>query len=253
VSVAGHRAGGDGAAPGGTAGDGSGGTAGDGLGAAPRPARLVGGLLGTAVAGVRRLRDRPLHPTGVVLSGTLHLEAPGAPGGAALGAPTVHDVVVRISRGGGLPEPWPDLFGLAVHWTDDGRPQDLLLSATGLGRATRFLLAPRRRPLAGAYGTLMPFRDLDGRPVMLAAVPAVAHCPSRERTTGLQHLADTELLLLSAHPAGRWRRLGLLRCGRALDTDALRTDPVLHVPGALGTYAWAAALRAPSYRAARGG
>ncbi|GGM32571.1 hypothetical protein ACFQBY_20280 [Promicromonospora citrea] len=245
MSVAGRRAGDDGAAPGGAAGDGSAG--------ASRPARLVGGLLGTVVAGVRRLRDRPLHPAGVVLSGTLHLEAPGAPGAAALGAPAAHDVVVRVSRGGGLPQPSPDLFGLAVHWTDGGRPQDLLLSATGLGRVTRFLLVPRRRPLAGAYGTLMPFRDLDGRPVMLAAVPAVAHCPSRERATGMEYLEGTELLLLSAHPAGRWRRLGLLRCGQVLDTDAPRMDPVLHAPGRLGTYPWAAALRAPSYRAARGG
>lgn len=220
---------------------------------APRTARLAGRALGAAVAGVRRLRDRPLHPVGLVLGGSLHLEASGAPGAAALGAPAVHDVVVRVSRGGGLPELLPDVFGLAVHWTADGRPQDLLLSATGLGRVTRFLLVPRRRPLAGAFGTLMPFRDLDGRPVMLAAVPAAAHCPSRERAVRMERFEDTELLFLSAHPAGRWRRLGLLRCGQALAADAPRMDPVLHTPGKLGTYPWTAALRAPAYRAARSG
>ncbi|MCP2267042.1 hypothetical protein ACFQHV_11085 [Promicromonospora thailandica] len=210
--------------------------------------RAVGRVLGAAIGTVRRWRPRPLHPDGVVVGGTLHLEAGTAPGAAALGPPADHPVVVRASRGGGLPAPWPDLFGLAVHWTQDDRAQDLLLSATGTGRVTRFLLAPRRRPLGGAFGTLMPFRDTDGRPVLLAAAPR-----PRRPGTDLAALAGTELVLLSAHPGGRWHRLGLLRCGPELGTDAPRVDPVLHAPGDLGTYAWAAALRAPAYRAARTG
>lgn len=35
--------------------------------------------------------------------------------------------------------------------------------------------------------------------------------------------------------------------------QAPRVDPVRHVPGSLATYPWAAALRAPAYRAARTG
>jgi hypothetical protein len=219
------------------------------------------------IATVRRWRPRPLHPTGTVLAGTLHLDAdadPGlagpdarhggaaTPGAAALGAPVTHPVVVRVSRAAGLPAPLPDVFGLAVHWTADGRSQDLLLSATGLGRATRFLLAPRLRPLGGGFGTLMPFRDVDGRPVLLAAVPT-GERPRGRDGTGTTALAGVELVLLSARPGGRWHRLGVLRCGHVLAGDAPRLDPVRHVPGALGTYAWAAALRAPAYRAARTG
>jgi hypothetical protein len=159
---------------------------------------------------------------------------------------------VRVSRAAGLPAPLPDVFGLGVHWTAGDRPQDLLLSATGLGRVTRFLLAPRIRPLAGGFGTLMPFRDLDGRAVLLAAAPTGAR-PRGGDGTGTASLAGVDLVLLSARPGGRWHRLGVLRCGQAIAGDAPRLDPVQHVPGALGTYPWAAALRAPAYRAARAG
>ena len=218
-----------------------------------RPARVAGLALGAGVAAVRRWRPRPLHPTGVVLAGDLHLESHDAPGGAALGAPVSHPVVVRVSRAACLPSPLPDVFGLAVHWTVRDRSQDLLLSATGLGRATRFLLAPRFRPLGGGFGTLMPFRDIDDRPVLLAAAPAGS--PPDRGVAGREPaaLVGAELVLLSAHTGGRWHRLGALRLGEIVTTDAPRVDPVQNVPGALGTYSWAAALRAPAYRAARGG
>lgn len=232
---------------------------GAGRGQAPRAARFAGLVLGAAVAALRRWRSRPLHPTGTVLAATLQLETgalPGdaAPGAAALGAPVTRPVLVRVSRAAGLPAPLPDIFGLAVHWTAEDRPQEVLLAATGLGRVTRFLLAPRLRPLAGGYGTLMPFRDLDGRPVLLAAAPAPAGVRARGRgDRGTSALVGAELVLLSARPGGRWHRLGVLRCGHALAGDTPRLDPVRHVPGALGTYAWTAALRAPAYRAARTG
>jgi hypothetical protein len=220
--------------------------------AGPRAARVAGLALGTVVAALRRWRPRPLHPTGTVLTGTLHLEADDAPGATALGAPVTHPVVVRVSRAAGLPAPLPDVFGAAVHWTVDDRPQDILLSATGLGRITRFLLAPRFRPLRGGFGTLMPFRDIDGRPVMLAAAPAGLRQQGRD-STETTALAGVELMLLSAHPGERWHRLGVLRCGPAVTEDAPRLDPVLYAPGVLGTYPWAAVLRAPAYQAARNG
>lgn len=219
---------------------------------APRALRATGLALGAVVAAVRRWRPRPLHPTGTVLTGTLRLDAGDAPGAAALGAPATHQVTVRVSRAAGLPAPLPDVFGLAVHWTIDDQPQDLLLSATGLGRVTRFLLAPRFRPLGGGFGTLMPFRDLDGRPVLLAAAPAGTR-PRGRHGTSTTALVGTDLVLLSAHPGERWHRLGTLRCGPAVAGDAPRVDPVRHVPGSLATYPWAAALRAPAYLAARTG
>jgi hypothetical protein len=199
----------------------------------------------TAAAGALRTGPRPLHPRGVVRHGTLVLDDSGAPGARELGAPLVTSAVARVSRSAGLPAPLPDVHGLAVRWGGD-RPQDLLLSSSGLGRFTRFLLAPRVRPFAGPLGSLMPFLDAGGRPVVVAAVPA----PDAPADGGV------DVLLLTARPGGAWHRCGRLVCpARAEDDDVpdLRFDPVAHVPGSLRVPAWAARVRRPSYRQARAG
>lgn len=212
-------------------------------------ARAAGLALAAVTAGLRRWRRRPLHPHGTVYTGTLSVEPDaGAPGAVALGAPAARPVVIRVSRAAGLPAPLPDVFGLAVHWTAEGRSHDILFATTGLGRFSRFVLAPRLRPLPGGFGTLMPFVDLDGRPVMLAVAR-----PRRLGSVEPTSLAGTELVLLSARPGGPWHRLGRLRCGAPTDAAVPRLDPVRHAPGDLGTYDWTAALRTPAYRAARTG
>lgn len=219
---------------------------------AARPARpapvadAAGAGLRALVGAVDRLRPspRPLHPRGVVRRGTLLVDDAGAPGARELGAPLVVPAVARVSRAAGLPAPFPDVFGVAVRWEAGGRAHDLLLSGTGLGRLTRFVLVPRRRPLAGPHGTLMPFLDADGRPLLVAAVPS----PGAPRDGGV------DLVLLSARPGGRWHRLGRLVCpARPEDRDDpdLRFDPVLRAPGDLAVPTWAARLRLPSYRRAR--
>lgn len=208
----------------------------------------VGAVLRVLTAGAGRLRTgpRPLHPRGVVRRGTLVLDDSDAPGARDLGAPYVTPVLVRVSRSVGLPAPLPDVLGVALRWQRDGRPQDLLLSSTGLGRVSRFLLVPRRHPLSGPHGTLMPFLDRDGHAVLVAAVP-MPETPAD---------GSVDLILLSARPGGPWERCGRLVCpARPDDADdpGLRFDPVLHVPGDLRVPAWAARLRRPSYRRARAG
>lgn len=218
----------------------------------PRPAGTApladaaGVVLRALVGAVDRVRPspRPLHPRGVVRRGTLLVDDAGAPGARELGAPLVVPAVARVSRAAGLPAPLPDVFGVAVRWEVGGLTHDLLLSGTGLGPLTRFVLVPRTRPLAGPHGTLMPFLDADGRPLLVAAVPS----PGAPRDGGV------DLVLLSARPGGRWHRLGRLVCpARPGDQDdpELRFDPVLHVPGDLRVPGWAARLRLPSYRRAR--
>jgi len=208
----------------------------------------AGAILRALVGVVDRVRPspRPLHPRGVVRHGTLLVDDTDAPGARELGAPLVVPAVARVSRAAGLPAPLPDVFGVAVRWEVGGRTHDLLLSATGLGPVSRFVLVPRRRPLTGPHGTLMPFLDAGGRALLVAAVPA----PGAPRDGGV------DLLLLSARPGGRWQRLGRLVCpARPVDGDdpGLRFDPVLHVPGDLRVPGWAARLRLPSYRRARAG
>ena len=176
--------------------------------------------------------------------------APDAPGARELGAPRDVRATVRLSRSAGLPEGWPDVYGLAVRWSSGARDQDVLLASSGLGRYARYLLTVRRSPLAARYSTLMPFRGDDG-PVLLAAV---AH-PS-DRWASRRDLTGTEPLtfeLLSSRPGGDWHHLGMLTTDRVeVDHDeALRFDPLAHCPAGLRTYLWTALLRRPSYVAAR--
>jgi hypothetical protein len=138
-----------------------------------------------------------------------------------------------------MPEPLPDVHGVALRWWRDGRPQDLLLSSTGRGRWTRFVLAPRRG-VAGAHSTLMPFRTAAGPRVVTAEVTG---------TPG----AGLVVALDVAAPGGDRRPWGrFVETGPAPEAEpVLRLDPVLHCPDPWSTYPWAAALRLPAYRTAR--
>ncbi|QCB93701.1 hypothetical protein [Cellulomonas shaoxiangyii] len=211
---------------------------------AVRAARAAGLALGALFGPLATLRrGRPLHPRGTVLRGTLRLgDDPDAPGGELRYA---GPAVVRLSRSVGLPPGVPDVHGVAVRWEVDGRPQDLLLSGTGTGRLTRFVLAPRLTPWGGTLGSLMPFRTADG-PVLLGAAPVAG---ARGDAGGTDVRVD--LVLLSARAGGPWHRVGRL-VAEDVDPGAdVRFDPVLHVPAPYRTYGWAAALRLPSYAAAR--
>lgn len=204
--------------------------------------RLVGRALGPLIAALGVLRrDRPLHPRGTTLRGTLDLD-----GGALLDGLTHHGpALVRVSRSAGLPAPLPDVQGLALTWTHDGTRCDLLLSGTGTGRVGRFLLVPRRGPFAGPQGSLMPFRTRGG-PVVLLAAPL----PGSRGDTGDPDLR-VDVLLLAAPAGGDWQPVGRFVADAQVDRSALRFDPVGHCPPPLRTYPWASALRVPAYTAAR--
>ena len=211
--------------------------------------RLVAGPLG-AVA--RWRHGKPIHPRGVVLDAVLERRgstpAFGVPWLDAVGT---ERVVVRMSRGAGLPAPLPDVLGLAVRLTGEaGAPVDLLLSSTGRGRLTRLLPVPRS-DAAAAYSSVMAYRTAVG-PVRIAALPEVADLPSDPEP--LAAAADrVEFTLVAAVGAQGWRPFALLRATgarRPLD-PALRFDAVLNAPPGLTATGPMARFRAPAYATAR--
>lgn len=205
----------------------------------PLPARLAGGLLALLFAPVAAVRrGRALHPEGATLRGVLRLaEDPLLPGPGYEGP-----ALVRVSRAAGLPPGTPDVQGLAVQWGPDVAPRDLLLASTGTSPAGRFLLTVRRSPWDGPFGSLMPFRGPRG-PFLLGAAPRRG---ARGDTRDGDLRVDVDLLV--ATPTGRWRRCGTLVADVRTQEDP-RFDPVRHA--AFPAYGWAAALRLPSYAAAR--
>lgn len=218
------------------------------------PAAAAGAALGAVSGVVAHVRHaKPLHPVGVVLDGRLRRH--GASSGAAwVDTPGDDAVLVRISRGGGLP-PWlPDVNGLALRVPDGDRLADVLLATTGSAPGLRHMLALHLDVVGGTFTSLLPYRGAHG-PLLLAA-RSVGHSPVRAEPTTIAEALELEPLrvrLAWAALTGPWRVFGDLEVtGPAED----RLDPPVHFdpltpPAGLGTYPWSAALRAAAYARAR--
>jgi hypothetical protein len=201
---------------------------------------LLGRLAAVPIGALAWLfREKPMHPRGAVYTGVLvRWGSEGQAGSSWLDTAGRHDVVVRLSRGFGLP-PWlPDLLGIAVRTPGpDGPPIDLLLTSSGSGRLLRLIPLPaRRRPRH--YSSIMGYRT-DGGTVRLGAVPR----------------GDRVFTLCAAEGGGAWHPFGSLELTAAtqpLDPD-VRFDAVLHPPPGLVADGPMARFRAPAYAAARRG
>ena len=212
----------------------------DVVGSTIRAASSTGGQVLRAATGLVAVRpaDKPLHPRGSLLTGTLHRFGGEEPTGVAfLDDAGQDEVLVRLSRAVGLPSPVPDIFGLAIRVPIQGdRHGDLLFATTGLGRLTRFTLTPARTSRSRPMTTLLPYRTPAG-PVVLSAV-----------------LHDDGVTLAWAIGAGGWRRFAVL----SLDEEPVGDgdtrpsfDPIRHTLSGLDNYPWVRRLREPSYLAAR--
>jgi hypothetical protein len=208
------------------------------------PVRVAGRLAGVPLGALaRRRQGKPMHPRGAVFDGLVERGTGGEPAGVLwLDEPRREAAVVRLSRGIGLPAPWPDLLGLAVRIPGgaDGEPVDLLLTSTATAPLLRMVPVPRLRP-ATAYTSIMGYRS-DAGTLRLAALPEAGREPLR-------------FTLCAARGQGPWRpfgRLTLTGPRRPLDPD-VRFDAVRHPPHGLVPDGPMARFRAPAYAAAREG
>lgn len=112
---------------------------------------------------------------------------------------------------------------------------DLLLSGTGRGTLTRYLLRPSLRARGPFVGSLLPHRAPSG-PVHLAA-----------RQTG-----ELTWDLLWAGPRSGWTAFATLEVGDEPGRDLdLSFDAVGAAPPGLEVYDWHRRVRGPSYAVAR--
>ncbi|MFN2539909.1 MAG: hypothetical protein ABR549_17390 [Mycobacteriales bacterium] len=176
-------------------------------------------LTSDAAAAVVRLAsrvrgERVIHAKGRAFEGELRIDS------ADLGVPLFdepgeHRVLIRLSRGVGLPDLLPDALGLAIRVLDahgPGRHQDLTLTTGARAPVLRHALLARRDVLGSTYTSILPY-DLGGRAWVLGALPAT------ERTvTSLSGLRpeDVRFRLAVAHTRGPWRELGEMRATRVL-------------------------------------
>jgi hypothetical protein len=219
-------------------------------------AHAAGRLVAVPLGAIARWRGgKPMHPRGAVFDAVLERRGSAVPWGVPwLDARTSERVVVRLSRGAGLPASVPDLLGLAVRLPG---PVDLLLSSSGRGRFTR-LLPVLRRDSAAFYSSIMGYRS-DAGVLRLAALPDARRVSSEpERLAAEVSRHDLRFTVAAARGAGPWQPFGslvLVEPVAGRDPD-VRFDAVQNPPPGLVPDGPMARFRAPAYaraRAARAG
>lgn len=218
------------------------------------PAGLAGGVLAGIFDALRALRrPRPIHPSGVALTGSLRWLTDRAPSGIDfVDHPHTSElpVTARVSRSIGVPSPLPDVVGLALRFEATGGPADLLLASTGFGVPSRFLLAVHRSPSRARLTTLMPLRTPNG-PLLFAARTLEPENLPTDIGALASRLTSTSwrLKLYHATPVGLWHPFAVIELWHEPDSlDTVnRYDPVRHPLPGTSTYRWERRLREPSY------
>lgn len=230
----------------------------------PPASALLGSAARAPFVLLKRFRpQRPIHPEGVGLEGTLTRTGGGGSGIRWIDEAGEDPVRARFSRSAGFPHGWPDILGLALRCPvpaseqtagrSDGRA-DLLLATAGSGRLTRFVPTLHRHVPDAVFASFMPYSGQNG-PVLVAAHPEPRTEPLPARPDRFRASISAEPWLLGLHwatPLGPWRRFGtaVLAPGAPFGDDE-RFDPLLNVPPGAENYAWTHRLREPSYALAR--
>jgi hypothetical protein len=211
----------------------------------------AGQALGALFGAVGQVRgDRALHRRGATYAALATMHGDTTSGVPWLDTAGTTPVVVRVSRATGLPSPWPDVHGIAVHVPAEAlsRPDgaDLLFASTGDSGLGRFVLAARREAAGGPLTTLLPVRTAAGPMVFrLLAVGRPA--------TSASDLVGARYQLAYAVGVRPWTVVGEIVVGarEGRQVDRRRHDPVLHTLPGTEQYPVVVGLREPAYRAAR--
>jgi hypothetical protein len=212
-------------------------------------ADAAGRAVAVPLAALARIRRaKPMHPRGAVFHALL--ERRGLRLGIEwLDATGDDDVLVRLSRGAGLPPRLPDVLGFALRLPGE-HPVDLLLSSSGMGRWSRRVPVPRR-DAATTYGSIMAYGSAAG-PVRLSAVPEGGVLPS-DRAGLVVAGPGTVVTLCAAVGQAPWAPFATVTLGPPTEPQdpPLHFDAVLHAPPGLAADGPLARFRRPAYAAAR--
>jgi hypothetical protein len=238
----------------------------------PAPAvRFAGHLFSAGFGRLAVLRGaKPLHPKGVLLPALVERHGLADPVGAAwLDDAGTSTAAARLSRSAGLPERWPDVWGLSLRTAPppDPSPADLLMVTSFAAPVARRLLSLHRRPGA-PMSSVMPYVAPDGTRVLLGArIETEGRLPSDlAGLTAALRARPARFTLLAARSNGPWAPYGAVTVGgtAAAPLDAVRDgdggpdgdlsyDPVLNPLPGLRLPTSLAHLRARGYAGARVG
>jgi len=205
--------------------------------------------------------NRVFHPRGVCFRAELDVDPPGDGLGAdteLLSRRARHPAIARISRGGGLPEPMPDVLGLAFRLEDPygpGSRQDFLLATGGRAPVARNLLLPGVQGYGAAtYSSLFPHRL--GRELrLIGALPTPGRTDLRTLEALERAAPELEFRICAATAAGPWQQFGTLTLGSQLpsrECEELDLDP-WNTGGGIRPVGPLMGLRRPAYAGSRAG
>lgn len=178
-----------------------------------------------------RLRGkRAFHPHGAAF----RIEVTPMRGGEKAAEPLFDGVesrsgTIRLSRGAGLPDPLPDVLGVAVRLdpTGDLPRQDLLLASSGTGPILHNLLIPSTSFGKRPFSSVLFYRS-PGGVVLFGAKVRGRDSSLRLSEISTRERLDMNIDLVIASPFGRWVPVASIAVGeRALDRtgEHLRFDP----------------------------
>ncbi len=200
---------------------------------------------------------RSFHPQGFLCRGRWSVDrtSPLAPGAQVLRAGAGHPCIVRLSRGAGLPEWLPDVFGISVRLEDaygPGRHQDLLINSSADLPVVHHVFLPAPRWYSQSHSTCLPYRAGDGL-VVLGLQPPRRPGPGPSLDAMRAEVArGTSYAIAVAAPLGRWEPVGTLELFSPLGPQAgdVDFDP-WNTGGGLVPATWLNRWRRDAYRQSR--
>lgn len=229
----------------------------DVLAAPGREPTAIDAAMRTLFTTIARVRgDRALHPLGRTHEAMLEVFADRSrlPSVAVLQDPGPTRVLVRISRGAGLPTPMPDALGIAIRWPDrygPGMHQDLLLTTSSDLPLLNHLPLPRVGMSGAQFSSLLPY-EVAGRRLLFGARIATA---PRDVASMRASWSGLRIELMLGTRFGRFHPIGEIAIGDPLPPrlDAeLRFDPWNTAPD-VRPAGWWNRVRAAAYDGSRRG
>jgi hypothetical protein len=200
---------------------------------------------------VATVRGAPaLHPTGVTTKGHATLLPGQGDASVRLAERSRVDVIVRFSRGVGLPSGLPDFNGIAIRFVDahgTERHQDLLLTSAGSWPLLRHVLLPARRLSARSCSSVLPYRTSSRRSIVFRCSP-----PPASTLDAITSALPFDLQLQCATAFGRWRDVARVRIDEVEHDLIIRFDP-WNTSGGLTPAGLVNRLRRPAYAGSRAG